>query len=71
MRITPHTLQFLLIFVFIYQIRFLSLRRLGTIGSIALQGIRRAKPTIGETFVVLGLGIVGQLTVQMLSLMAA
>lgn len=37
-----------------------------TLGSIALQGIRRANPTLGETFVVVGLGILGQLTVQML-----
>jgi predicted dehydrogenase/threonine dehydrogenase-like Zn-dependent dehydrogenase len=37
-----------------------------TIGAIALQGIRRALPTLGETFVVLGLGILGQLTAQML-----
>ncbi len=37
-----------------------------TIGSIALQGVRRAKPTLGETFVVIGLGIIGQFTVQLL-----
>ena len=37
-----------------------------TLGAIALQGVRRASPTLGETFVVLGLGILGQLTVQML-----
>ncbi len=37
-----------------------------TLGAIALQGIRRANPTMGETFVVIGLGILGQLTVQML-----
>ena len=37
-----------------------------TLGAIALQGIRRAQPTLGETFVVVGLGILGQLTVQML-----
>jgi predicted dehydrogenase/NADPH:quinone reductase-like Zn-dependent oxidoreductase len=37
-----------------------------TLGAIALQGVRRASPTLGETFVVLGLGIVGQLTSQML-----
>ncbi len=37
-----------------------------TLGAIALQGIRRAQPTIGETFVVIGLGILGQLTVQLL-----
>ncbi len=37
-----------------------------TLGAIALQGVRRAKPTIGETFVVIGLGILGQITVQIL-----
>ncbi|MFW9924075.1 MAG: bi-domain-containing oxidoreductase [Candidatus Thorarchaeota archaeon] len=40
---------------------------LTTLGAIALQGIRRAKPTLGETFVVTGLGLLGQLTCQMLS----
>jgi predicted dehydrogenase len=37
-----------------------------TLGTIALQGIRRAQPTLGETFAVIGLGILGQLTAQML-----
>jgi len=37
-----------------------------TLGAIALQGVRRAQPTLGESFVVVGLGILGQLTVQML-----
>jgi predicted dehydrogenase/threonine dehydrogenase-like Zn-dependent dehydrogenase len=37
-----------------------------TLGAIALQGVRRAQPTIGETFVVLGLGILGQLTAGIL-----
>lgn len=37
-----------------------------TLGAIALQGVRRANPTLGETFVVIGLGILGQLTAQML-----
>ena len=37
-----------------------------TLGAIALQGVRRAVPTLGETFVVLGLGILGQLTWQIL-----
>lgn len=37
-----------------------------TLGAIALQGVRRAMPTLGETFVVVGLGILGQLTVQIL-----
>ncbi len=38
----------------------------GIIGSIALQGIRLASPTLGETFVVTGLGLIGLLTVQLL-----
>jgi len=37
-----------------------------TIGSIALQGVRQAVPTLGETIAVIGLGLVGQLTVQLL-----
>ena len=38
-----------------------------TLGAIAMQGIRRAQPTLGETFVVVGLGILGQISAQMLS----
>lgn len=37
-----------------------------TLGAIALQGVRRAVPTLGETFIVIGLGLLGQLTVQLL-----
>lgn len=37
-----------------------------TLGAIALQGVRRAQPTLGEIFVVVGLGTLGQLTAQML-----
>src|ERR1035438_9896407 len=37
-----------------------------TVGSIALQGVRQANPTIGENIVVIGLGLLGQLTVQIL-----
>lgn len=37
-----------------------------TLGAIAMQGVRRASPTLGETFVVIGLGILGQLATQML-----
>ena len=37
-----------------------------TLGAIALQGVRRAQPTLGETFVVIGLGMLGQLTIQLL-----
>ena len=36
------------------------------IGSIGLQGLRLLKPTIGETFVVVGLGLIGLLTAQLL-----
>jgi predicted dehydrogenase/threonine dehydrogenase-like Zn-dependent dehydrogenase len=38
----------------------------GTLGAIALQGVRLAEPTLGESMVVIGLGLVGQLTVQLL-----
>lgn len=37
-----------------------------TIGAIALQGVRQAELTLGESCVVIGLGIVGQLTAQLL-----
>lgn len=36
------------------------------LGAIALQGVRNASPTLGETVVVFGLGLVGLLTVQVL-----
>jgi len=36
------------------------------LASIGLQGIRIAKPTLGETFVVTGVGLIGLLTVQLL-----
>src|SRR3990172_11000236 len=35
------------------------------LGSIALQGVRRSSPTLGETFAIIGLGLVGQLTAQL------
>ena len=38
----------------------------GTLGAIALQGVRLAQPTLGESIVVIGLGLIGQLTVQLL-----
>lgn len=37
-----------------------------TLGAIALQGVRRTEPTLGETIAVVGLGVLGQLTVQLL-----
>lgn len=36
------------------------------LGAIALQGIRLAAPTLGESFVVFGLGLIGLMTVQLL-----
>lgn len=39
-----------------------------TIGSIALQGIRRANLQIGETVCILGLGLIGQITLQLAKL---
>ena len=37
-----------------------------TLGAIALQGLRVAQPTLGEVAVVIGLGLIGQLAVQLL-----
>ncbi len=39
-----------------------------TIGSIALQGIRRLAPQMGEWVVVFGLGLIGQIAVRLLKL---
>lgn len=37
-----------------------------TVGAIAMQGVRQAEVVLGESCVVIGLGLVGQLTVQLL-----
>jgi predicted dehydrogenase/threonine dehydrogenase-like Zn-dependent dehydrogenase len=37
-----------------------------TLGAIALQGVRQAAPTLGEHVIVMGLGLIGLLTVQLL-----
>ena len=37
-----------------------------TLGAIALQGVRQAAPTLGERVVVMGLGLIGLLSVQLL-----
>ncbi len=37
-----------------------------TVGAIAMQGLRLAKPQLGETFLVIGLGLIGQVAVQLL-----
>ena len=36
------------------------------IGSIGLQGVRLAKPALGEAFVVIGAGLIGLITIQLL-----
>jgi len=37
-----------------------------TLGAIALQGVRQADPTLGENICVIGLGLLGQITCQIL-----
>ena len=37
-----------------------------TLGAIAMQGVRQTAPTFGETIVVMGLGLLGQLAMQIL-----
>lgn len=37
-----------------------------TLGAIALQGVRQASPTLGENVCVIGLGLLGQITCQLL-----
>jgi predicted dehydrogenase/threonine dehydrogenase-like Zn-dependent dehydrogenase len=37
-----------------------------TLGAIAMQGVRRADPCLGEKVAVIGLGLLGQITVQLL-----
>lgn len=37
-----------------------------TLGSIAMQGVRQANPTLGENICVIGLGLLGQITCQIL-----
>ncbi|MGH3948607.1 MAG: zinc-dependent alcohol dehydrogenase, partial [Pseudonocardiaceae bacterium] len=38
----------------------------GTVGSIAMQGVRRGEPALGDAALVIGLGLIGQLVVQLL-----
>jgi predicted dehydrogenase/threonine dehydrogenase-like Zn-dependent dehydrogenase len=40
---------------------------LATIASIAMQGVRQAEVRLGESVVVIGLGLIGQLTMQLLA----
>ncbi|MFI0773279.1 bi-domain-containing oxidoreductase [Streptomyces sp. NPDC021212] len=39
----------------------------GTVGSIALQGVRQGAPQLGDAALVIGLGLIGQLVVQLLT----
>ncbi|EFL38555.1 oxidoreductase, partial [Streptomyces griseoflavus Tu4000] len=39
----------------------------GTVGSIALQGVRQGEPQLGEVALVIGLGLIGQLVTQLLT----
>nr|WP_119590172.1 bi-domain-containing oxidoreductase [Streptomyces scabiei] len=39
----------------------------GTVGSIAMQGVRQGEPQLGEVALVIGLGLIGQLVVQLLA----
>ncbi|TXS52055.1 bi-domain-containing oxidoreductase [Streptomyces sp. t39] len=39
----------------------------GTVGSIALQGVRQGESRLGETALVIGLGLIGQLVAQLLT----
>ncbi|MFD0317798.1 bi-domain-containing oxidoreductase [Streptomyces flavalbus] len=39
----------------------------GTVGSIALQGVRQGEPRLGEVALVIGLGLIGQLVTQLLT----
>ncbi|MEV6669026.1 bi-domain-containing oxidoreductase [Streptomyces sp. NPDC051162] len=39
----------------------------GTVGSIALQGVRRGESQLGDVALVIGLGLIGQLVVQLLA----
>ncbi|WP_425840284.1 bi-domain-containing oxidoreductase [Streptomyces fractus] len=39
----------------------------GTVGSIAMQGVRQGEPQLGESALVIGLGLIGQLVVQLLT----
>jgi predicted dehydrogenase len=48
--------------------KFLKQASLTTIGAIALQGIRRANLMLGEKVCIIGLGLIGQITIQLAKL---
>lgn len=51
--------------------KFLKQASVSTIGAIALQGIRRANLQLGEKVAIIGLGLIGQLTLQLAKLSGA
>ena len=58
--------QFLKLFVLLFLTFDDENASFAVLASIGLQGIRLAKPTLGETFLVSGLGLIGLLTAQLL-----
>lgn len=58
--VTPENLM-----VHVSDKRFLPFASMTTLGAIALQGVRRAQLQLGEVVCVIGLGLLGQLTVQL------
>ncbi|MBM3886489.1 zinc-binding alcohol dehydrogenase, partial [Candidatus Dependentiae bacterium] len=51
--------------------KFLKQSSISTIGAIAMQGIRRARVQLGEKIAIVGLGLIGQLTLQLAKLSGA
>ena len=51
--------------------KFLKQASISTIGTIAMQGIRRAGVQLGEKVAIIGLGLIGQLTLQLAKLSGA
>lgn len=43
----------------------------GTVGAIAMQGVRRLNPSLGEQIVVVGLGLIGLIVIQLVRLSGA
>ena len=51
--------------------KFLKQASISTIGAIAMQGIRRANVQLGEKVAIIGLGLIGQLTLQLAKIAGA
>lgn len=51
--------------------KFIKQASVSTIGAIALQGVRRANVQLGEKVAIIGLGLIGQLTLQLAKLSGA